>query len=680
MGHRDGRLVARIAPHMPRRWRWRDLDTTKRHDAQGTHLHRVGLAVALGVLLCGSAARVEAQGAPLDLTSLSLEELGDIRITSVSKKPERLADAAASVFVITSEDIRRSGARNLPDVLRLAPNLQVAQVSGTGYAISARGMNGSNTAPNKLLVLVDGRSIYTPLFSGVFWDVQDLMLEDVERIEVVSGPGGTLWGVNAVNGVINIVTRAAADTQGTLLAGSAGDAQADIALRHGGSAGASGHFRAYGKYLHRDATSTQDGTAVDDGQHLTQAGFRADWGVGRDRLSLRGMAYDGAQGQPEPGAIHIEGLDVALGDIEYSGANLTADWRRQLASGSTLQVQAYYDRTRRDVPPMFGETLQIVDLQLQHSLHPLGRHSLTWGMNARHSWDRVDNSIYFAFLPGRVQQDWTSLFLQDEVSLRDGLRMVVGARLERNDYTGTEFLPNARLAWTVAPDHLLWAAASRAVRAPSRLDRDAHVPGVPPFLLDGGDPVRSEIAKVYEVGYRGRFGPRVTLSATAFHTDYDDLRTQEIDSSFTFLYFGSGMRGRADGVEAWGTWQASEHWRLSAGFAALDETYRLKPGSNDAQAPAASGNNPSHSWQLRSSWDISPRATLDMGLRHVGKLDNNAVPAYTVLDARLGWQLRDGLELSLSGRNLLDPHAEYGDAATRSEIAPSVALALTWRR
>jgi len=646
------------------------------------HPSRFAFCLAMsGLPVCAAHASIAQQPVqPADITSLSLEELGNIQITSVSKKPERLSDAAASVFVITAEDIRRSGARDIPEALRLAPNLQVAEASAVGYAISARGMNGSNnSAPNKLLVLIDGRSVYSPLFSGVFWDAQDLMLEDVERIEVISGPGGTLWGVNAVNGVINIITRSAKDTHGTLVAGSVGNNGSDGGVRYGGTLGANGDYRVYGKYSRWRHGETRDGTAVDDAGHRAQVGFRTDWHDGADSLTVSGNAYDGSSQQPAPGALAISGVDLVLGDVTNSGANLTAHWNRALAGDGHLDVQAYYDHTRRTAPPMFGERLDIFDFQFQHSLRPLGMHSLVWGANARQSRDRVENtSPYFAFLPANVHQHWTSLFAQDEMALGTDLRLTLGARLERNDYTGNEFLPNARLAWKVAPNHLFWTAVSRTVRAPSRLDRDAYIPATPPYLLDGGEPVRSEVAKVYELGYRGQPTSWLSWSVTAFHNDYDHLRTQEIDSGFTYVFFGSLMEGQANGIEWWGTIQAARNWRLSGGFTALDEQFRLKPGSNDAAGPGTEGFDPSNTWQLRSSWDLGDNGELDVGLRHVGALARDEVPSYTALDARLGWMLGRGAEMSLTGRNLTGGHGEYRSRDVRREIGRTVILALEW--
>jgi iron complex outermembrane receptor protein len=632
-----------------------------------------------GALLVAAALPVHASISTDDLTRLSLEELGDIRITSVSKKAERLADAAASVYVITADDIHRSGARTLPEALRLAPNLHVASISGTGHAISARGMNGSNTsAPNKLLVLIDGRSVYTPLFSGVFWDVQDVVMEDIERIEVISGPGGTLWGVNAVNGVINIITRAATDTPGAMFAANAGSDGSDAVAQYGGRFGAAGHYRMYGKYLQHDRTSTEDGTPVDDAGHRAQVGFRIDWAQRGDSFTLSGSLYDGAEGQPAPGTIST-GVPLTLGGISLSGGHLLARWDRQFEDGSGLGLQAYYDRTERIVPPTYGQTLDILDLQLQHSLRRLGMHALTWGANFRRSRDRVENSPFFAFLPADVDQGWTSLFVQDEMAVRENLRLTLGTRLERNDYTGTEVLPNARLAWTIAPDHMLWSAVSRAVRAPSRLDHDAFIPGAPPFLLNGGRDVRSELATVYEIGYRGLPARRFSYSVTTFHTQYDDLRTTEVDPSSTFLLFGNGMEGKATGIEMWGAYQAAPAWRLSGGFTALREKLWLKPGSDDIDGPSAAGFDPSNTWQLRSSWSIDDRRDFDLGLRHVAALARNDIPAYTALDARFGWKLAHGMELSVAGTNLLGRHSEYGALATRSEFGPEVWVSLTWK-
>jgi iron complex outermembrane receptor protein len=591
------------------------------------------------------------------LTDLSLEELTQVEITSVSKRPERLSDAATSVFVISAADVRRSGATSLAEALRLAPNLQVVRAFNQGHTVSARGFSSSSA--NKLLVLVDGRSVYSPLFSGVFWDVQEVMLEDIDRIEVISGPGSALWGVNAVNGVINVITRSAVNTQGGLVSAAASRHESRASARYGAPLGGGGAWRLYAQRAEFRDTETADGTRVDDAGHLTQIGWHA---------------------QPEPGTISISGVQIDLGPITISGAHLLGRWERQLGGGSSLQVQGYYDRTKRDVIPTFSDTQDIVDLQTQHTVAPMGAHQFVWGAQYRAGRDRLGNSVYVAFLPAKLDQTWVSLFAQDEIELADTLRLTLGARAERNSYTGTEFLPTARLAWKWAPDQLLWMAASRTVRAPSRLDHDTFVPGQPPFLLRGGPDVQAETARAYELGYRGRPTPQTTLSATVFQADYDRLRTQQIDPTFTYIYFANGMQGRTSGLELWGSWQVRPHWRLHAGYSRLQQNLQLKPGSNDAAAVAATeGANPSQWWQLRSAFDLGDRVELDLGLRHVGTLALPRVPRYTTLDVRVGWRPFAGMELSLTGRNLTGGgHGEFTDVATRTEFGPALFAKAEW--
>ena len=639
------------------------------------------LASLLAAALASSAHAADPQGGAhdTDFADLSIEELANIQVTSVSKRPERLLDAPASVFVITAEDIRRAGASSIPEALRLAPNLQVGQVSGYGYSISARGLNGSgNSAPNKLLVMIDGRSVYAPLFSGVFWDQQDLILEDVERIEVISGPGGTMWGVNAVNGVINITTRSAQATQGSLAVLRGASDGGDAAFRQGGRHGDTS-WRVYGKTLSRAHTDTENGTRVNDRWRQAQVGFRADWERGSDLFSVNGNVYRGDLQQPEPGAISVSGTALRLGDIDTRGANLTGRWERALEGGGRLSAKAYFDHTQRDVPPTFSELLNIADIEIQHSLPSWGAHSLVWGANYRHSWDRVTNSEVIAFLPARAEQTWASLFAQDEIALRPDLSLTLGARIERNDYTGNELLPTARLSWRLSPHHAVWTALSRTVRAPTRLDADAFIPGRPPYLLRGGPEVRAEVAKVFELGYRGQPLAGLSYSATLFHNEYDHLRTQEIDPTRTFLTFGSLMEGEATGIEMWGSYQLSEAWRMSAGYTALHERLRLKPGSNDVAGPGNAGKDPSHTLQLRSNYSFDDRRELEVALRKVAALENPTVPGYWAFDARFGWRLQPNLELSVIGRNVNGSHGEYGPIASRTEVGREVGVKLVWQ-
>jgi iron complex outermembrane receptor protein len=610
------------------------------------------------------------------LKDLSIEELSNIEVISVSKREERLSDAPTSVFVITSEDIRRAGATSLPEALRLAPNLQVARVSANEYAISARGFN--STAANKLLVLIDGRSVYSPLFSGVFWDAQDVMLEDIERIEVISGPGGTLWGVNAVNGVINVITRGAAQTQGALLVAGGGNQEDRASLRYGGTFDNDVNYRVYATHFDIQHTETQAGVMKDDAAHQTQIGFRTDWGRGGDQFMLKGDAYTGRDDQPLPGSLSITGVQLQLGQISLSGANLIGRWERSLAGGGGVTIQAYYDRTERTVPPTFADSQDILDLQLQYSASRIGAHTPVWGAEYRYGMDHVANSIYVALLPPNLNQSWSSVFAQDEIALRDDLRITLGARLEHNDYTGTALLPTARLAWKWAPNQLLWSAASRTDRAPSRLDHDTFVPGQPPFLLRGGPGVLAETADDYELGYRGQITSAASFSATVYHTVYDRLRTQQVDPSFTYLYYGNGMRGTTSGVELWGSYQATSIWRLNAGFSRLRQKLQLTPYSIDIGAvQGTEGANPARWGLLRSSLDVGPRTQFDVTLRYVGALSQPAVPSYTALDLRLGWQLRPNLDLSIAGQNLLGSgHGEFTDVATRTDIKRAVFVKL----
>jgi iron complex outermembrane receptor protein len=601
-----------------------------------------------------------------DLADLTLEELANLEITSVSKKAERLSDAPASVFVITGEDIRRSSAMSLPEALRLAPNLEVAQIDARQYSISARGFN--NNADNKLLVLIDGRIVYTPLFSGVFWDVQDVLLEDIERIEVISGPGGTLWGTNAVNGVINVITRAAKDTHSGLLAGGGGNRETGGALRYGGTLGERGHYRIYGKFFDRFHTSTANGSAVSDEWNKGQGGFRADWGGSGEQFTVQGDAYSGEFNQAQPGIGTMTGL------------NLLTHWGHRLGNGSDLSLQAYYDRTKRDIPGTFGETLDIFDVQLQHSMRPAAAHAVVWGASYRFAVDNVRNSTALAFLPANRNLKWASLFAQDEIALRPDLRLILGTRVERNDFTGFEFLPSARLAWKLSANNLLWTAYSRAVRAPSRIDREFFVPGQPPFVgFAGGPNFRSEVADVFELGYRAQPTTAISYSVTAFHSLYDHLRSIEPASGGGFI-LQNNIEGMTSGVEMWGSYQALRTWRLSAGFNWLRARLKLKPNSADPMGVSVEGNDPPQSWLLRSTFDLSAQHELDITMRRISSLPNPTVPAYFAWDVRFGWRLYPNVELSLDGQNLFNrPHAEFGSPLTRSEFGRSVYVKLSCR-
>jgi iron complex outermembrane receptor protein len=601
-----------------------------------------------------------------ELADLSLEELGNIEVTSVSRVAQPLRDAPASIFVITAEDIRRSGATSLPEALRLAPTLQIARIDAADYAISARGFNSATA--NKLLVLIDGRTVYTPLFSGVFWDVQDVVLEDIERIEVISGPGGTLWGTNAVNGVINVITRSAKATQGSLVSAGAGNRESGIAVRRGAALGQDGHVRVYGKFFDRQNTFRANGSEVPDDWHKGQIGFRSDWGGDRDSFTLQGDAYHGKLEQATPGT------------SEIAGANLLGSWSRRLANDSQLLLQGYIDHTSRDIAGVFGEQLDIFDIVAQHDIRLMKRHHVVWGAGYRLARDRVSNTAALSFLPADVDLSWWNVFAQDTIALTSKLEATFGLRLEHNSYTGMEELPSARLAWKLNPQHMVWGALSRAVRAPSRIDRDFFVPDFlgPGIDLLGGPDFRSEIADVLEVGYRGQTSPDLSYSFTVFRQIYDDLRSVEpLGGDFVL---GNEMDGRSTGVEAWAAWRVSEHWRLSAGGMIVNDELALDAGSGDPLGTSAAGNDPDYQVILRSSHNITERLEFDIGVRHVAELPDPEVPAYTAVDARLGWQPRPDLELSLTGMNLFDEqHPEFGTPPDRSEVPRSFFAEAIWR-
>jgi len=592
-----------------------------------------------------------------DLSRLSLEELSDIDVTSVSRRSEPLAGAAAAVYVITREEIRRSGATSLPEALRLAPNLQVARVNSSQYAISARGFNG--TTANKLLVMIDGRTVYTPLYSGVFWDVQDVMLEDIERIEVISGPGGTLWGSNAVNGVINVITRSAKDTQGSLVGLGAGNEERAAAARHGGNLGEDGSYRVYAKAFSRDDTQLVNGTSAQDSWNKRQAGFRFDWGRSGDALTLQGDAYDGSINQPV-------GADNTI-----SGGNLLGRWNRQLADGSALQVQAYFDHTRRVYPAAFGETLETYDLEAQHDFRWGAGQEIVWGGGYRGSRDDVQNTALIAFLPAQKTLSLANVFVQDTIALGEPLHLTLGGKLERNNYTGLEVQPNARLALSLPSQGLLWAAVSRAVRTPSRIDRDFFFPGSAPFLIAGGPDFVSEKLLAYEAGYRLQASPAVTFSISTFYNVYDDLRTIEpVRGAASVL--ANGMEGETYGVETWAGYKLSEQWRVTLGYSALRKMLRLKPGSVDTASLAAAGTDPSYQFFARSAMNLAHNVELDFALRAVNGLPSQGVPQYTAFDTHVGWLVSHGVEVSVTGNNLFDSrHREFGTTATGTEIERS---------
>ncbi len=630
------------------------------------------LALQWTVATCFASSAFGQEGGATRLAEMSLEQLMDVQIVSVSRRAESLSRAAASIFVITQEDIRRSAATTLPEILRMAPNLQVARISSLQYAITARGFN--NAIGNKLLVLIDGRAVYTPLFSGVFWEMQGLMIEDISRIEVISGPGATLWGANAVNGVINVITRNSADTQGVLLSADVGSNERGAAVRGGGTVGTVGTWRAYARVRDRDNNDNRAGDSTADSWQRHQIGFRSDFpSSGSAPGSEQMLTFQGDVLKAES-----EDRGPLLGTSEATEINLLARWSRSTGEDSGYRVRAYWSHSEREEPFLFSPTWDIFDVEFQHNFR-LGNHRMIWGTGMRHGRDEVDPGVYTVFFPSERSMKWQNLFVQDEMSLGRNVRLMLGLKLEWNDYTGREFLPNARLAWDVAPDHILWAAWSRAVRAPSRFDRDTHLVFGPLTLIAGGPEFDSEVAIVSELGFRAHPSPRLNYSLTLFHHNWDGLRSGS--SQTTPLTYVNGIDGESYGVEMWGNLQMSDTWRLSAGLTTLHKNLRFRTGISDT----AGTNNPTlhsdpdYQWMLRSSWDLSETMAVDFHLRHVAELSQEAVPAYTELDLWWVWQVSDRMQLKLAARNLLDSqHPEFGAEESRSELKRNFLLGMKW--
>ncbi|GAA3966033.1 TonB-dependent receptor [Allohahella marinimesophila] len=647
----------------------------------GHKVHRYGacapgsvhFVIAASALLLTQLSFAEEAPLQLALADLSLEELARMPVISVSKVERPVSEAAASVFVITNDDVRQSGAATLPEALRLAPNLQVARADARNYAISSRGFN--NVFANKMLVMIDGRTVYSPFFSGVYWDAQDVMLEDLERVEVVSGPGGTLWGANAVNGVVNIVTRSAAETQGELVSLGASGEEQHAALRYGGAFPAAGHYRVYAKHSQHDDTDTVSGVSSETGWARSQTGFRTDFETGTRTLTVQGDAYEGR--------LHQAGTD----DIEIKGANLLTRGSWAFTPGSTAFLQAYFDHTQRDQPEAFSQHLNTLDIELQHEWVASERHTLVWGGGYRYMTDRINNGENFAFLPDDFEVHWTNVFAQDEIRLTERLTLTVGSKFEENPFTGWEVMPSAQLAWAATPNQLVWASVSRAVRTPSRIDTDIFSPssppvvdGVPQYVIAGGPGFVSETAKVYELGYRSQPVADVSWSVTGFYSDNNRLRTLELNSKGPGLVFENGAKAKSYGVETWGSWQPMSQWRLHAGLVVQRFEASLKPGSDDlSNTTALASADPKYYGQIRSDYAISPQVTFNAMIRHVAELRSIDLPAYTALDARLAWQPRPRLELSLTAQNLTDgTHEEFGSEAGRSELERAFFGKLVW--
>jgi iron complex outermembrane receptor protein len=604
---------------------------------------------------------------PDDLLGLSIEQLGGVEVTATSRRASRLADTPASVHVIDGEQIRALGIRTLPEALRLAPNLHVARINAAGYAVSARGLKTSLS--NKMLVLVDGRPIYTPLFAGVLWDMQDVPIADVDRIEVVSGPGAAAWGANAVNGVINIVTRPAREAQGGYASAWAGEEGRGIEAGQTLAAGTSGALRLYGKRREQDPSVDRSGRDIQDAWTQEQAGFRGDWTRGDAELRVQGDMF------------RARATERPTGTLRADGYNLTARWTRGVSSDAQWTVLGYVDRVHRTDPIVIDDRMDIASLEVVRAT-TRGAHRLTWGLGYRHARDRSSRGLLARLQPDERDLEWAHAFVQDEIALSPRLVAHLGLRFDTNSYTGLEVLPTARLSYTPDAGSIVWGAASRAVRSPSRFDREFFFPATEPHFIRGGPDFRSETADVVELGYRSQLGDHVSVSVTGFHHWYDHLRGGR-PAPQGGVFVSNAAKARTWGMEAWATARVANAWEIAAGVLELRQHRELRPGFSGSSTLRDQGNDPEHQVLLRATRRFGEHHQVSAFARYVSALPAPAVPDYVQLDARWSYRPSRHVELGVGARNLLDErHAELEPAngLPQSEFgrAAYVDLRLDW--
>jgi iron complex outermembrane recepter protein len=642
------------------------------------------------------------QGDEERLKHLSLEQLGNIEVTTATKEPEQVGRTPAAIYVLTSDDIRRSGATSIPEVLRLVPGVEVARIDSSTWAVGVRGF-GSNFSKS-VLVLIDGRSVYTPLFAGVDWKVQKVLLEDVDRIEVIRGPGGTIWGANAVNGVINIITKNSKDTRGALASLGGGNVDQGMGeFRYGGGIGENLSYRVYGMAFGRGPEFHADHDNFDKWQ-LGQGGFRLDWdNQSRDTLTIQGDLYKGEIGQRQnisyyspPASVNVDGTE------DESGGNILGRWRHKLNGGSDIQVQAYYDRTYR-VGPQVGEARNTFDVDFIHHLSLSPRQDIIWGFGARWSPSTIiQTAATVNFLPHRQSDNLYSAFAQDQFAIvENNLWVTIGSKFEHNIYTGWEIQPSARLLYTPTSHQSVWAAVTRAVRTPSRLDEDlqftelATTNPVPIFLrIEGNPKFVSETLLGYEAGYRSLLGPRFSVDVAGFYNDYNNLSSLEPGALFVEtrappahlilpVVYGNGLRGTTSGFEIAPNWKPTNWWRFEASYSYLHIDLKKQPGSRDVSTVSSTvGSSPQHQGVIQSFLDLPGNVELTLAYRYVSALPAQHVNSYGTPDIRLAWQAFRNVEFSVAGQNLLQPHhAEYGgDPGPLIGIKRDIYASITWKK
>ncbi len=669
---------------------------------------RVFLCIVLAVLFRASGS-AQSQDLP-DVTAMSVEDLMNVQVTSVSKRTQKLADAAAAIFVITQDDIRRSGATTIPEALRMVPGIEVARIDENKWAISSRGFNGRFA--NKLLVLIDGRSVYTPLFSGVYWNVQDVMLEDVDRIEVIRGPGATLWGANAVNGVINIITKSAKSTQSALATAGGGTEMRGLSnLRYGGRLNKGTYYRAYAKYF--NVGPSRDpffGRRADDDWDALRGGFRADWTPkSPDSFTLQGDIYRSRYGE----TLTVPSLEAPYSSTfpnqgRISGGNFLGRWNHAFENSST-SLQAYYDRTNIAENSLFKDHQNIFDIDFQHAFHASGSQEFIWGLGYRSIADSNDSSFAVSLRPDQNTLNQFSAFAQDEISLLDKrVRVTLGSKLEYNEFTGLELEPNARVLWNITHNQSVWTAVSRAVRTPALTERGLRLnsvvippggPGNPSPLptivaVFGSDKFKSEDLLAYEVGYRVQLTSNLSADIATFYNYYTHLRSAEPGAPFLEadpapvhfvapLIADNKMSGGTYGTELFADWRVLPKWKLSGSYSYLQMNIRKNADSLDPTPDNPGPASARHQFYVRSSLDLLKRLEHDVVVRYVDQLPGLNVPSYYSVDTHFSYRVPGGVELSIGSQNLLNKrHLEFAPDfinTSPTEVGRTIYGSVTWR-
>jgi len=638
---------------------------------------------------------------PGDLTQVSIESLMNMEVTSVSKKEQKLSQVAASIFVITAEDIRHSGAMNIPDLLRMVPGMDVAQINSNTWAISARGFNFQFAS--KLLVLIDGRAVYTPLFGGVNWDTQEVPLEDIERIEVIRGPGGAVWGANAVDGVVDIITKKAEETLGALVTGGGGTQSQEFGtMQYGGKIRGSTSYRFFTSYQNNNHLSDLSGQNGEDGWHLLHGGFRADTKLSqKDSLTTQGDLYTGSEGATIMHAILSPPENVTVEKlVTLSGGNILGRWDHVFSSRCDTTLQFYFDEYHRGGPDAI-DVRDTIDFDFQNHLVLGTRQDLIWGVGYRHSVDDTEGTIDEAFFPADSSKQLFNVFVQDQITLRPNRAyLYVGTKLEDSYFTGFDLQPSVHVAWTPSAHRTFWGGVSRASRTPGRRDVGldaalAALPGPAEVVLLGNPNMKPEHVIAYELGYRAQPTERFSIDVTVFANTYQKLESTEPQPPFIApgsvppvlvipKLLDNKLRGTTDGVEAFIKWKVANRWTLSPGYSFLQMHLHSDPTSLDTTSVVdAEGSNPRHQAQLRSHLELWRGFAWDANAYFVGQLPAQFVASYTRLDTQITWRLRESTALSLVGQNLLrDHHVEFSDAfqsVNSSQVKRSVYARLTWR-